>query len=541
MNRPDMMPRAYEINGDSADAARFTAVACDPARSVVVEACAGSGKTWLLVARILRLLLAGAEPSEILAITFTRKAAQEMRERLLHLLRELALAPDENVAAILVERGIARRDLPAMLPLARGLYERVLRSPQALSIDTFHSWFARLLQIAPLTSGVPHGYSLTEATSELQADAYSRFMRSVNDADSQDVRQALVELYELASDGTVRRLLDAFLDKRAEWWACGQCGDPMDWLCELCGADGESDARLSLWEDEALLQRIQRIAFLLGQGTNTNQKRATAIEQAVSAGASLESFAALALQFFDAEGKLRGNSAGKGALMKVLQAQLGEDGVPAFEREFEEVALALKRLQARSSEKTVIRLNRALFTAGAAYLDMYQSVKAEQRVFDFADLEWQAYRLLSNEEHAAYLQSRLDARYKHVLLDEFQDTNPLQWSIVQAWLSAYGSDHERPSVFIVGDPKQSIYRFRRAEPRVFTAARDQLVAQGADFLRTNQTRRNAQGIVDVLNAGFAQNPIFQPQTTLSSQAGAVWRLPLARRDSADKTAWSPAQ
>jgi ATP-dependent helicase/nuclease subunit A len=540
MNGPQT-PRAYEIDGAAADAARFTAIACDPARSVVVEACAGSGKTWLLVARILRLLLAGAEPSAILAITFTRKVAQEMRERLLHLLRELALASDPEVCALLRERGMAESDLQRMLPLARGLYERVLRSAQPLSIDTFHSWFARLLQIAPLASGVPQGYALTEATGELQADAYSRFMRSVNDDGNEAVHAALVELYELTTDGTVRRLLDAFLDKRAEWWACGQCGDPLKWLHELCGADADQDARLSLWQDAPLLKRIANIASLLGQGTPTNQKRATAIEQAMTAGASLESFAALASQFIDDGGDPRGNSAGKGKLMNVLLAQLGEDGVAAFKREFCDIGIALRRLQQRSMECKVIALNHALFVAGTAYVDMYQAVKAEQRVFDFADLEWQAYRLLSNEQHAAYLQSRLDARYRHVLLDEFQDTNPLQWSIMRAWFAAYGSDQDKPSVFIVGDPKQSIYRFRRAEPRVFTAARDQLVAQGAVFLRTNQTRRNAQGIVEVINAAFAQNPIFQPQTTLAANEGAVWRLPLARQDAIDKAVWSPAQ
>ena len=540
MNAPHIVPRAYEINGAAADAARFTAIACDPARSVVVEACAGSGKTWLLVARILRLLLAGAEPSEILAITFTRKAAQEMRERLLHLLRELALASDDEVIAILRERGVNEFDLPAMLPAARGLYERVLRSAQALSIDTFHSWFGRLLQIAPLASGVPHGYTLKESIGELQADAYSRFMRSVNDKGNEALRAALVELYELAGDGTVRRLLDAFLDKRAEWWACGQCGDPLAWLHELCGADADSDARLRLWEDAALTQRVLRIAALLGKGSAVNRQRATAIEQAMSGCPCVTHFDALVNEFFDDKGNPRKNRGTKD-LARAVQDALGEDGMAAFEQEFVDLGLALLRLQQRSAEKIVMRLNRALFTAGAAYVEVYQAVKAEQRVFDFADLEWHAYHLLSDDEHAAYLQSRLDARYRHVLLDEFQDTNPLQWSIVQAWLAAYGSDQQRPSVFIVGDPKQSIYRFRRAEPRVFAAARDQLVAQGADFLRTNQTRRNAQGIVDVINAGFVQNPIFQPQTTLSPQPGAVWRLPLVQQEKADKAAWSPAQ
>ena len=533
------LPSAYRMNGVVVAAQDFTNAACDPQHSVVVEACAGSGKTWLLVARMLRLLLAGAAPSELLAITFTRKAAQEMRERLLELLHDLALQPDAKVRQLLLERGIAQQDLAQVLPAARDLYERVLASPQSLSIDTFHSWFARLLQIAPLASGVPHGYALTEKTGELLADAYLRFMQSLNDEENSQVRQDLLALYQLAGDFSTRKLLNAFIDKRAEWWAVIQQGvdAPLQWLRELCGEDAEIDARLSLWDDEKLLSQVKQIAWLLGQGSATNQKRATAIEMALTAGAAVVNFDALCHQFFDDAGKPRSNGKAKD-LLKALENSLGGNALDAFDAQFDATGDTLKLLRKRSHERTVLSLNQHLFSVGNAYLECYQALKAEQRVFDFADLEWQAYRLLTNPESAAYLQSRLDTRYKHILLDEFQDTNPLQWSIVRAWLSAYGEDAGQPSVFVVGDPKQSIYRFRRAEPRVFEAARTLLQQQGATGLQANQTRRNATAIVDVLNASFYANPLFSAQTTLGEVGGEVWRLPLIQQ-SEDETEEQP--
>ena len=523
-----MAARAYEVNGDPVEAAQFIAVACDPARSVAVEACAGSGKTWLLVARMLRLLLAGAEPSELLAITFTRKAAQEMRERLIMLLRELALQPDAAVRTLLLERGVPERELAQAMPLARGLYERVLSCGQPLSIDTFHSWFARLLQLAPLSSSVPHGYALAENSGEMMSEAYNGLMQSLDEPELAPVRAALLSLYEQVGDWNTRRLLDAFAGKRAEWWAANQSGEPLAWLRALCGGDDQPDPRLSVWDSEPLQQAIWQVAALLGQGAKRNCERAALIEEALGEGPTLAAFEQLLAQFCDDKGEPKGNDHRRGKLLAAIERDLGDGGVAMFEMLCNTLATTLWGLQRRSREGLVLALNEALFTVGAAYLERYQALKAERRVFDFSDLEWQAWRLLNNEEHAAYLQSRLDARYSHILLDEFQDTNPLQWSIVRAWLSAYGDGAEQPSVFIVGDPKQSIYRFRRAEPRVFSAATAMLAASGADVLRTNQTRRNGAAIVALLNGSLLANPIYAAQTTLAGRAGAVWRLPLVQ-------------
>lgn len=517
---------ALMADGRAVDATEFVRMACDPARSVLVEACAGSGKTWLLVSRMLRLLLDGAQPAELLAITFTRKAAGEMRERLIQLLRSLAVeADDAKVIEALVERGLPQERARAALPAARSLYARVLASPHGLSVDTFHSWFIRLLQIAPLSAGVPHGAGLEENVAEIADAAWLRFMQSLNQADHAALRYALMTVYDIAGDWSGKELVDAFLAKRAEWEIMRRRGDPMQVLLALCGDDAHRDARLSLWEDAALPARLLRMARMLGTGTGKQQEAAVAIESAVSSGASVEAFDALSAAFLTQKGEPRS--------MKLTNAQksaLSPDEQEAFASEWPALADMLTRLKRRSGELTVRRLNEAMFSIGEAVIGHYEAIKAERRKMDFADLELHAWRLLTSPEHAAYLHARIDARYKHILIDEFQDTNPLQWQIVRAWLDAYDGDGQRPSVFIVGDPKQSIYRFRRAEPRVFESARELLLAQGASDLRTSITRRNGRRVVEVLNDAMRGNPLYATQATLSDADGEVWRLPLVQAD-----------
>ena len=146
------------------------------------------------------------------------------------------------------------------------------------------------------------------------------------------------------------------------------------------------------------------------------------------------------------------------------------------------------------------RLCRVLITA-------FSALKRVRGWIDMSDVERAAMVLLSDPVLSGWVQERLDTQVRHLLIDEFQDTNPMQWHALLSWLGSYsGTAGSAPGIFIVGDPKQSIYRFRRAEPQVFEAARD-FVKQGLEgqVLSCDHTRRNAPEVLAVLNSVFKQS------------------------------------
>lgn len=502
-----MSDHAYECDGAPVSPEAFSRAACEPQRSVVVEACAGSGKTWLLVTRMLRLLLAGAAPSDILAITFTRKAAEEMRQRLLDILAQLAAADDEGVVRELVARTVDERDAPALIETARGLYARVLESPSRMAIDTFHGWFGSLLRGAPLSSGVQQGASLREDAGRLRREAWAPFWRGLLAEDHAELRAAYETLADLVGDFQAGRLLDAMFHQRSDWWAykAQAGGRPLAALDELLGDDATVDPLIEALQDAALLADMLHVSGWLGQGGAAEGKRAVAIESAVTAARGMDvSDEAARVRAFDALFAAFHTQAGKARACKPTKALIkavGDEHARTLVTLHTALCEALTTIQARRQEARVRAANAALFALGDALIDRYQAYKRQTRAMDFTDLEWEAARLMQQDDTAAYLQVRLDARYKHLLLDEFQDTNPMQWRILQGWLAGYAGTGTQPSVFLVGDPKQSIYRFRRADARLFDAAREMLVAEfNATVLRTNRTRRNAPAVLEWVNA-----------------------------------------
>ena len=530
---------------------QFVHRALDPGASAVVEACAGSGKTWLLVGRILRLLLAGAAPAQILAITFTRRAAQQMRQRLLEDLAALARADPDRALVLLAERGLSGTRAQQALPVARGLYEQVASTDQSLCIETFHGWFWRLLRRAPLGSGVAHTADLLEAPRRLLEEAWNQLAGELLQADAQGLSD-YEELVTRIGDFNTDRLLRNFVTKRAEWWSFGgsdpgqaieRAGEPMR---EALRASGFAPSR---HPGEMLRQPrfLDALRALLACWQSAQRPTAAVLKASEATCSFLREPADPPQDLLRASGLLLTD---KGAPLKDLEPIALARRLPRrqpgdahpYADLWAEAIQIVDSVRAAGLEWDALRLNECGLRCGVRLLQAYEQRKRDANVLDFTDIEWHADRLLRDEATAAYMQANLDARTRHLLVDEFQDTSTLQWRALQRWLDAYEGDADRPTVFVVGDPKQSIYRFRRAEPRVFDAARGYLARQfGAATLRTNVTRRSPAALVTVLDSVFAgRNPLYQAQSSHAGLEGRFVLLPLPQPASALPASALPA-
>ncbi|MBU3695046.1 MAG: hypothetical protein FGM40_09530, partial [Rhodocyclaceae bacterium] len=510
----------------------------DPHRSGVVEACAGSGKTWLLVSRIVRLLLeggqvegSGAQPRQILGITFTRKAAREMRQRLEAWLWLLASAPDDEVAAFLVERGVPAGRVPALLPRARRLYEAVMADPVGVRLDTFHAWFLELLEASRLESPYA-GRNLTEATGALEEDAWRALLAEAGGGTAPEVAAALQRLWARLSPGTVRDLLLSLLRQRAALWR--MAGEPLEASYVVaalaahfpCAAGADPFGDWLARDAAALAALAARFAGAEVDAKGPGQR--AVIEAALGSPDDSACRKALRRVFLTLDGDIPANPFPK--TRRKLYGPAGESLADAFIA----MGIACHAACDAALHRDWLDAHADLLPVAARLIAHYEQVKAVAGVVDFVDVEYRAVEELRDGERRDYLMARLDARYRHVLLDEFQDTSPMQWLALEAWFESAQDAGTPPTVFMVGDPKQSIYRFRGAEPRLFAAASDWLQTRlQADVRRNDQTRRNPAAVVGLVNAVFADRADydgFNRHSTANALDGEVRVLPLFAPD-----------
>ena len=539
------MIASFSHNSQPISSEAFYAIACDPRRSVAVEACAGAGKTWMLVSRIVRALLDGsAQPHEILAITFTKKAAGEMRERLQEWLEMFARADDATLEHELTLRGFypPNQNKNDLMPNKNGreqlsnLYQKVLSSGRPVQIKTFHSWFAALLRSAPLATlqqlGLPLNYELLEDDGPAKALVWRRFYTALLAAP--DLKKDFESVVQAYGRFQATKALLSALDKRTEFLLADAAG-VVDGSVEHFKVRFPEFADFTQPEDA--FQSAPTQAQLLAAAKALGASSAPSFS---AKGSELES----AVTDRNASAVLAALLTEKGTPRKFSEKIVGLAAVRQAQDEVLCIAAAMAQHSAWDYQQRMARLSRLLLAEFAA-------LKIERGWVDMNDVERTARVMLSDSVLSGWVQERLDARIRHLMIDEFQDTNPLQWQALSSWLSGYGgagAGGNPPSVFIVGDPKQSIYRFRRAEPQVFIAAqafvRDGL---GGDLLACDHTRRNSEAVIATVNAvmgAASQNDAyegFREHSSASAEQGHVLRLPPVERPEKSEIAAADSQ
>jgi ATP-dependent helicase/nuclease subunit A len=488
-----------------------TLQAADPQRNATVHASAGTGKTWLLVTRIVRLLLAGARPDSILAVTFTRKAAAEMQERVSARLHELMCAAPDKLDTQLASIGVTANELNRKR--ARQLYEELLIHPYTLRTTTFHAFCQELLQRFPLEAGVSPGFELKETTGLLEQQAWEALI--TESAGKTGPMSAVLDQLAEGCDGlsNTHAALRSFLSHRSDWWAWIQDEDePLSYareqLEQLLQIDIDT-APLDGFPNDIQRARLQQFAALLGRNTTKkNTENAELLADCLASDmAAAGFFASIKPVFLTAVNEPR-----KVKSTKTQIARLGESDEQQYITLHFEICDELLALLDRQARYRTFHTSIAWITAGMRLLSHYQRIKQEQRLLDFADLEWKACELLNRSEHASWVQYKLDTRIDHLLVDEFQDTNPTQWHLLLPLLQelAAGSEQRQRSVFLVGDTKQSIYRFRRANPALLGEASDWLAQNlQSEKYPLDASRRSAQAIIDCVNTVFESEPLKQ--------------------------------
>ncbi len=508
-----------------------------PHINATVMASAGTGKTWLLVSRLLRLLLHGARADAILAITFTRKAAAEMQTRLSERLFQLASVDDEELAERLRELALTPDE--ATMAKARGLYEGLLQSGMSVRTTTFHAFCQEILRRFPLEADVPPGFELLESSGELARIAWDTLMEQATEQPDGETARALEQLLAYCGNlASLEQALLAFLNHRGDWWAyTEEQPAPQPFAIERLRRQLQLDQASSplerLFSAEYEQMMGEYCTLLQRHSTSSNQTRLELLAQARNPELPLEErFAHCREALLTKKDEPRACKPSKTQATK-----MGEEGQERFIALHHELSRAVMETLDQLAAEATLQACQAWYAVGSQLLENFQRLKAEQRQLDFTDLEWRAYRLLHHGENAQWVQYKLDQRIEHLLVDEFQDTNPTQWRLLQPLLQemAAGGRERHRSVFLVGDAKQSIYRFRRAEPRLFQAAHEWLQQHlGAHGYPLHTSWRSSSAIMQGVNQLFGDSgPMrgilrdFTPHDThLQGLWGRVTLLPL---------------
>jgi ATP-dependent helicase/nuclease subunit A len=455
---------------------RDQATAADPTASAWVSANAGTGKTHVLTMRVLRLLLDGVEPERILALTYTKAAAAEMSTRVFDRLAEWVTADHAELKSALASL-LDRAPSSEVMLHARRLFARAIETPGGLKVQTIHAFCERLLQRFPLEAGVPPGFEILDdqQRAALLAEAVDETLTEATSVKpGTPLARALKSAVGFAAEGNFDALLADALRQHV-WIDAAVCLD-LDGNGKLAEAEKIYRRALGLGPDLSLeattaalaevlsKSDMMRMRDVLATGSNGDIKASQKFAAALAAGGVPGRIAALCDVFFTGTGDPR-----KSLITRGLAAAR-----PDVETLLTRTQQLVIELHGERCKLQLLDATLALVRLGDAVMQRYGAAKARQAALDFDDLVGKAASLLRSSGAVEWVLYKLDGGLDHILVDEAQDTSPVQWHVIRAlaeeFFSGHGTSDKPRTLFAVGDEKQSIYSFQGAAPAMFARA-----------------------------------------------------------------------
>ena len=488
--------------------------ALNPRDSFIVQAPAGSGKTELLIQRFLTLLTTVRQPEQVVAITFTRKAAAEMRHRVIQALRAAtgrAMAPEAQRAETLeIARAVLARDAEHGWSL--------LSQPQRIRIDTLDALNAWLAQQLPILAGGVAGASLEEDPIRLYALAAQRLLDRLFERGP--LASSLARLLAIANNASAQleTLLANLLPTRDQWmrYLLGAGQHELRTVLErgldslianrlervTAGLDADKRSALAALLAHAALHATRpaaQAAFEIWRRLDAFPERGSDALEAWRAAASLllTSTGRWRSQLTKGEGFGPDHPEPRARLARLLE-ELG-----AAEQLREALLDVLRLPEPRYSERQLQDLE-ALRIVLRNLVAELRIVFAEHGSVDFVELAMAAEQALGRTDDPSGLLLALDQRIEHLLVDEFQDTSHAQLRLLELLTAGWVAGDGR-TLFLVGDPMQSIYRFRDADMALFLRAKHHGIGGvSLELLVLESNFRSAPAVVDWINRVFSQ-------------------------------------
>ena len=484
--------------------------ASDPNLSIWVMASAGSGKTKVLTDRILRLLLDDIEPHKILCLTYTKVASVEMQKRLFSELQKWAIC-DENELIDKLFNLCGKKPNQFLINKARGLLISNLDVEFKIKIQTIHSFCKGILQSFPFEAKIPVNFELIDENHAkiLLKNCQKNVLNQAIEDES--IRNIILKINSLASESTINELISQLLNNKDKIFQIRNVNRNIDDLAVKiykrfkidASNNGKSDQLIenifTNFLSEINLNKLQNFSDKIAHGTQKDNKSADLINQFIE-NPQLGTFESLVLAFFTKEYTPRKFS------KKITE--IFENEINIFYQKIDDFN---QLLQASVAIENSINLLKIVDRV----LDEFQRIKIENGFLDYSDLINIANQVLVDPKNCEWIKLKMDCSFDHLLVDEAQDTNPMQWSIIKALIDDFFSGESKSqnprSIFIVGDEKQSIMGFQGAEINKTKDFYDYLTQKSNHELKNidlNVSFRSGQNILRLVDCVF-ENPLFQ--------------------------------